>query len=250
MNRFSAAALALSSLLAAAGAGAQVQIAGRAAETMDGGAYTHVRVEQGPDSTWVAVPKMKVEVGSEVAFAGGMVMTDFHSPTLNRDFKTIIFSEGPAASASKDPNAGMGAMGAMGSPEAAGGQHRGAAGVPKEPSAKCAKAEGPDAYTIAQLHAKRVKLAGKTVSVRGMVVKVSSNIMGRNWIHLQDGSGDAKAGDYDLTVTSAQQVEPGDRVTARGVVTKDVAFGMGYSYPVLLENASLQPAARPPEHSK
>ncbi len=224
MNRFLFAAGL--SLLCASAARAQAVVAGKAAETMDSGGYTYVRVQEGKDSTWVAVPQQAVKLGSEVSFARGMVMTDFHSKTLNRTFKTLIFSEGPV-SAGHGGKAGKVAV-----------QH--GAPATAQLSVKIAKAEGQDAYTVAEVFAKRKELDGKQVSVRGKVIKVSEGIMDRNWVHLQDGSGDPKAGTHDLIITTSEMAKPGETVTARGTVAKDRDFGSGYRYQVLIEKGALK----------
>ena len=93
--------------------------------------------------------------------------------------------------------------------------------------------------TIATVYKDKATLAGKTVSAQGKVVKVNNNIMGRNFVHIQDGSGDAKAGTNDLLVTGKQVVAVGDQVTISGKVVLNRDFGSGYSYPLLVEEASI-----------
>lgn len=99
------------------------------------------------------------------------------------------------------------------------------------------KAKG--GYTVSEVYAKRGDLDGKKVAVRGKVVKVSSGIMGKNWIHLQDGSGSREKNDYNLVVTSQDEPKVGDVVTASGTLTKDKNLGMGYHYTVLVEDAEV-----------
>ena len=91
--------------------------------------------------------------------------------------------------------------------------------------------------TIAALNQDKAKLAGKTISAKGKVVKVNDGIMGRNFLHIQDGTGDAKSN--DLVVTSKQTAKIGDQVTISGVVVLNKDFGSGYSYPLLIEEASI-----------
>lgn len=104
-----------------------------------------------------------------------------------------------------------------------------------------AAAADAKAQTVAALNQNKAGLAGKTVSAQGKVVKVNNGIMGRNFVHIQDGSGDAKAGTNDLTVTSKQTAAIGDQVTISGVVVLNRDFGAGYSYPLLIEDASITP---------
>ncbi len=84
------------------------------------------------------------------------------------------------------------------------------------------------------------KLTGSTVTVRGRVVKFNGGILGRNWIHLQDGTGDATQGTHDLTVTTDAKAAVGDVVTITGMLVVDQDFGAGYAYAVLLESASVE----------
>jgi hypothetical protein len=100
-------------------------------------------------------------------------------------------------------------------------------------------APAPGGVTIAKLWADRASLAGKRVTVRGKVVKYNGAIMGLNWVHLQDGSGSAKDGTHDLTITSSTEARVGDVVTVTGTVVIDKDFGAGYAYPVMLQGATI-----------
>jgi hypothetical protein len=71
------------------------------------------------------------------------------------------------------------------------------------------------------------------------VVKFSPSIMGKNWVHLRDGTGAKADGTNDLLVTTNELAKVGDVVLAKGVVRVDVDFGMGYAYKVLVEDATL-----------
>ena len=84
-------------------------------------------------------------------------------------------------------------------------------------------------------------MQGKSILVRGQVVKYTPNVMGKNWIHLQDGTGKAADRSNDILVTTTAQARLGDVLTFRGVVRTDKDFGAGYVYKVLVEEASLQP---------
>ena len=72
-----------------------------------------------------------------------------------------------------------------------------------------------------------------------MVVKYNAGVMGKNWIHLQDGSGDAKQGTNDITVTSPDAAAKGETVTIKGIVRTKKDFGAGYSYVVIVEDAKV-----------
>ena len=91
--------------------------------------------------------------------------------------------------------------------------------------------------TVASINQNKASLAGKTVKAAGKVVKVNNGIMGRNFLHLQDGSGDATTG--DLTITSKQTAKLGDQISISGVAVLNRDFGSGYMYPLLIEDATI-----------
>lgn len=101
------------------------------------------------------------------------------------------------------------------------------------------KAEGANAQTVGEIFEKKDALANKPVAVHGKVVKVSRGIMGKNWLHLQDGTGSQAAGTNDLVVTTDSLPEVGAVVTIKGNLSRDRDFGAGYRYGVIIENAEV-----------
>jgi hypothetical protein len=138
----------------------------------------------------------------------------------------------------------IGALAAGGDASAFGNAASGGSEGAKAPATsgpiKVEKAKGSDAYTVSETYEKAGKLDKKSVSVRGKVVKVSKGIMGKNWVHLQDGSGDAGKGTNNLVATSQDVPKVGDVVTAKGTLYKDKDFGAGYVYKVIVEEATVK----------
>ena len=220
---------------------------GKVLETMDAASYTYVQVDLGDRKIWAAAPKFEVKVGDTVSVPEGMPMENYHSETLNRDFELVYF---------------VGAIGVGGQPPAMGD-----AGVPGAAGVLAPQAEGlsqplPDGLhpqvdpaqaakdakvdfaglkkadkTVGEVFANPAALSGKEVAIRGKVVKFNAQIMGKNWIHVQDGTGEA--GGNDLTVTTGGLAEIGDTVVVRGKITLDKDFGMGYRYSVIIEDAAV-----------
>lgn len=95
--------------------------------------------------------------------------------------------------------------------------------------------------SVAELNQNKAALAGQTIRAEGKVVKVNNGIMGRNFVHVQDGTGDANAGTNNLVVTSKQTAAVGDQVAVSGTVVVNRNFGMGYNYPLLIEEATIAP---------
>lgn len=104
---------------------------------------------------------------------------------------------------------------------------------------KVAKATGPNARTVAEIVAKSGELKDKPVVVRGKVVKFTGGVMGKNWLHLRDGSGSAADNTHDIVVTTKDETKVGEVVLVKGVVHTNIDIGSGYSYKVLVEEATL-----------
>jgi hypothetical protein len=95
--------------------------------------------------------------------------------------------------------------------------------------------------TIGAIFEHKAELVGREVTVRGKVVKSNSGILGRNWIHLRDGTSGPEGND-DLTVTSpttTTAAEVGDTVLVRGIVAVEKDFGYGYRYDLIIEDATI-----------
>ena len=92
---------------------------------------------------------------------------------------------------------------------------------------------------IAYVYANTDQLAGNEITLRGKVVKYNPGILGWNFIHIQDGSGDAAEGNNDLIVTTKASTAVGETIVLTGNIVLDKDFGAGYSYPVLLEDARI-----------
>ena len=207
---------------ATAAAPAGDELSGVVVETMDAGGYTYAQLDRAGTKLWVAGPETKLAVGSQLGKMTGTLMTGFRSETLKRTFDQIYFIGTFAVTAGAIPNPHTAAPAA-------------APAVAEPPVEKVALAKG--GKTVADVIANKATLAKTPVVVRGKVVKLNNGILGRNWIHLRDGSG--AAGTNDLLVTTSAEVKVGDVVVARGTVAIDQDFGAGYKYAVLVENATL-----------
>lgn len=187
-------------------------------ETMNAGGYTYMKVRESGEPYWVAVTMTPVKTGDEVTFAEEMWMPNFKSRALNRSFDTILFASIQTAS-----------------PHAPVSEPVQSTRSPKEVIAKTG-----NSLHVEEVFAKRYALKDKTVSVRGKVTKVSRGIMQRNWVHIEDGTGDAMTDDLVFTTPDAVDVEAGETVVATGTATVDKDFGYGYFYPVLIENSRFE----------
>lgn len=211
----------------------QPGFSGKVVETMNAASYTYVQIDTAKGKVWVAAPNTDVKVGDQVSVADGMPMKGYHSKTLNRTFDTVYFSGGMTVNG-KAPGAAAPAMGS-GSMPAMPANHPAIGGEKAAPVTGIKKADG--GQTIAEVFASKDKLAGKEVKLRGKVVKYNAEIMSRNWIHIQDGTG--AAGSNDLLVTTNDKAKVGDTILITGTLAKDKDFGHNYKYAVLVENAKV-----------
>jgi hypothetical protein len=188
--------------------------------------YTYLRLKTAQGETWAAVSKTPVKVGAQVSIDHPMVMQNFESKALKKTFDKIVFGTLADPSRPAATNAAM--------------AHGNMAAAAAPVVTRLGKASGADARNVAEVVDGRTGLKGKSVTLHVQVVKASLGIMGKNWFHVQDGSGTAGAGSNDLLVTSQDKAAVGDVLTVKGTVRTDVSLGSGYDYPVLVENASLR----------
>jgi hypothetical protein len=137
--------------------------------------------------------------------------------------KPAVTAQNPAGTAERSMPEGM--------------EHPAAAPAAEIDLAGIAKADG--GKTIAEVYGEKDALAGTKVAVRGKVVKSNSGIMGKDWLHVRDGSGEDGTNDLTLTTNSSPLPAVGEMVLVTGTVVLDKDFGMGYVYPVMLEDAEV-----------
>ncbi|MFV2059854.1 MAG: hypothetical protein ACC653_04165 [Gammaproteobacteria bacterium] len=254
---------------AAQDAGTNTMITGIVKETMNGGGYTYISLSVNGETRWIAGPKTEVSVGSTISIAPPMPMTNFKSEALNREFETIYFTgkifntDGSmkqdsmphksqampemAKSGAADPHAGVD-MGAKKADPHAGvdmakteigtentttpNSHVNTAAKKSEPIKGIKKAK--NGKTIDDVLKQKKELAGKSVKIRGKVIKFTAEVMNKNWIHIKDSSTGG-----DLTITTAEKAKVGDTIIVDGKIAINKDFGYGYLYDVILEDAKV-----------
>jgi len=191
-------------------------------EVVQASSYTYLNVKEGDNTYWMAISKKDVKPGQTVSYAGGLPMKNFESKELQRTFETIYFVDrligDEAAATATQPS--MSTSHSM---------------KPAIEKADISIEPVAGGITIAELFGNRSSYGDKTVLVKGKVTKINRAIMDRNWVHIQDGTADAD--NYDLTITTSDEVNVGDVVTFEGKITLNKDFGAGYSYEVIMEEA-------------
>jgi hypothetical protein len=189
-------------------------------EVIHAAGYTYLNVSEKRKSTWLAVPGMDVSKGDKLTYSGGMIMNDFHSRELNRTFPSVLFLENVTNESKKSEEKDIKLEGKMGE-------------VKREKINVAIKLK-EGCITIAKLYESKADFSEKTIKVRGIITKINSAIMGKNWIHIQDGT--EYNGAFDLTITTDSNLQISDTVTFEGKISVKKDFGYGYSYEVIMED--------------
>jgi hypothetical protein len=188
-------------------------------EHTNASSYTYIKVEEKDKEYWIAVPQMAVEKGDVLFYTKSMEMKNFHSETLNKTFESVLFvddiSKTLHATTDQIPHPNV---------------------ESKKENIKIEPLK--DGYTIAKVFDEKESLAGKRIKVKGKVVKYNQGIMNRNWIHIQDGTGEQ--GKHDLVLTTTSTVQIGQIIVAEGTIAIDKDFGSGYVYSIILEDAEIK----------
>ena len=189
---------------------------GTVVDTLQGGGYTYLQIDDTKKKYWVAVEGTKVEKGTEVRFTEELRAKDFESKALNRKFDEIVFASNLQYRTNVPEKGNLSLI---------------------TEQVKESPYKQKDTMSIKEAWENRVSLKDKTIAIRGKVVKASPNILGRNWVHIQDGTGEGTEVGR-IVFTSSELPKVGDIVTAKGVVNVDKDFGSGYSYKIIIENAT------------
>ena len=193
---------------------------GRIIDKIPSKGYLYLQVTENKEDYWIAIPNMEIEIGETVYFSRFMVMEDFKSENVDKSFDEILFVE----DARKSPT-----------PNEMKKIHSGATANDKQ---NVSITPLKDGKSIQQIYSEKKDLSDKTVKVKGQVVKFNKQIMSRNWVHIQDGTGTEN--DFDLVATTDQEVQVGDIIIIEGKISVDKDFGAGYFFPVIIENAQIQ----------
>lgn len=187
--------------------------------------YTYVKALEQDKEIWMAILKTDIEVGETYYYDRAMEMKNFKSKDLNRSFDSVYFLEGLFENPDDFTKKGMMA--------------------PKDKMHQQKNMEErqeinieleKDVTSIGNLYADKEDLENEIVIVKGVVTKFNPNIMNKNWVHIQDGTGGKD--NFDLTITTLDNVKVGSIVKFQGTVAINKDFGHGYKYDLLLEKAT------------
>ena len=180
--------------------------------------YVYLRVSEDENEFWIATGKKDVNVGESYFYKKGILKTNFESKEHNRIFdKVYLVSNIVSANHGSEAN-----NTSLQKKE-----------ITLADPANNIEVEG--SIKISELVKNKDKYEGQEIQISGKCTKLNPNIMGKNWIHLKDGSYD----EFDLVITSDISVPEGHFVTMKGVVVLDKDFGAGYKYDLIIENGKI-----------
>ncbi len=196
-------------------------------ESMNASGYTYILASENGKEFWIAVRQMPVEAGDVLYFTEAMEMKNFKSKSLNKTFDRILFVN----NVSKTPDvAGRAKKDVLSS-----------AHTQIKSNAKTDVKVEPlqGGVTVKEIYEKLNELKGKKIKIRGVVTRYNPNIMGKNWIHIQDGT--MFNNHADITVTTQDETKEGETIVVEGTLEADKDFGAGYRYDAIIENATIAP---------
>lgn len=189
-------------------------------EHIPGQRYSYLNVEENGKAYWVATMREEFAVNESYAYNEGIEKMEYTSTELQRTFDRIILVSKLFPVSDHESHA-----------------HANSSNSATKIAPTQEKVIVPKSSTPIKKIVENSKLfKNKSVEVTGRVVKVNPGIMDRNWIHLQD---DTK-NEFDFVCTSNQDIPVGHTVTLKGVITLNKDFGAGYSYDIIMENATVK----------
>ncbi|MEO1258337.1 MAG: GW dipeptide domain-containing protein [Bacteroidota bacterium] len=184
--------------------------------------YSYLHVSENSEKFWIAISKREVNTGDTYYYKGGLLKKNFYSREFDRVFETVylvsnIWQKPEGANSTVSDNVPS--------------KIHGGETLPDLKVQDIAHADG--SIKLADLFSEKAKYNGQSIKITGRCVKVNPMIMNRNWLHIQDGTGDG----LDLTVTTTEKVPLGAVVSLEGTISLDKDFGAGYRYDIIMEGA-------------
>jgi len=202
-----------------------------AKESIGTNEYTYVLASENDTDIWIAIPHTDIKIGEAYYYQGGVMMYNFASKELKRNFKQILFLEGLS-----NDKENLITTRALANEQHSKEKHRNInASNLKRITITIKPVKGR--VTISELYGDKALYVGKMVKLSGIVTKFSADIMKKNWVHLQDGT--EYEGRFDLAISTKATVAIGDTIIMQGRITANKDFGYGYFYEILLEDATI-----------
>ena len=183
--------------------------------------YVYLKVKEGPRSYWISTWKMPVKKGDVFYYKDGILKLNFYSKEHNMYFDTLyliskiskapVFAKTNAIDKVKTKKKG---------------------GSTKSEIDKKIKR---NTVALSKLLSQPEKYKGKIIKVKGKCTKVNTNIMGKNWVHIQEKDKSGKV--YDLVVTTTGPATVGEECYFEGKIDTKLDLGAGYFFDIIMQDA-------------
>lgn len=190
-------------------------------EVIQTSGYSYLKVIEGDKTEWLAIVKIPAKAGETYTYDDAAPMKNFTSKELKRTFEEVIFVAKLTLVTDSDKKK-------LTTNNKSSSERN---NLQKKSPVKI------DA-TIEKLYENKNYYSDKTVVIKGKITKRTPNIMGKTWIHIEDGT--SFSGKYDLTATTEDEIKVGDNVSIEGIISIDKDFGSGYFFEVIMENVTIQ----------
>ena len=179
--------------------------------------YVYLRVKELDQEYWIATLKTEVTVGETYYYTGGLVKENFESKEHNRIFDQMILVQNIVARNH--------------------GHQQEEINLEPLPEGKAGEIQIRENGTvsIADVVNHASSFVDKRLKIQGTCTKVNNNIMGTNWLHIDDGTNNG----FDFVATTKHNIAVGDKVVLGGILSANKDFGAGYKYALLLEDCDL-----------
>jgi hypothetical protein len=200
-------------------------------EVIQAGGYTYLRVDEEGKEEWIAIVKQQANPGEYYTYEDATPMKQFKSRELERTFDEVLFvakltrSESVTGQEAGKRNSKLNVAGKSNFDNNSSSKRHGKSSANNK------------VIKLSSLFKNKEFHTNKIVRVSGEVTKFNANILGKNWIHLEDGS--SVPGKSDILITMEEEVAVGDKIIVEGQFTVDRDFGSGYKFDVMIENAKL-----------
>jgi hypothetical protein len=187
--------------------------------------YSVMEVSENDTKYWISTSPIDVKVGDTLYYTDALKQMNFEVKELDKVFDELYLVNDVSKTLNQQPQQDMGEM--------------------KHPNTQSGfnsdiKLSIPEGgVSIADLHTNAESYVGKKVKLIGKVVKFNEAILSTNWIHIQDGTGSESQNNFDLTLTTKDVASVGDVIVIEGILNKDVDFGSGYKYDLIVQEATI-----------
>ncbi len=188
--------------------------------------YSVMEVNEKDSKYWISTSPIDVKVGDTLYYTDALKQMNFEVKELDKVFDELFLVNDISKTLNTNTQAMQGEM--------------------KHPNTQTGfnsdiQIELPEgAVSIANVFDNPDSYVGKVVKLKGKVTKFNEAILSTNWIHIQDGTGDKQKNNFDITITTKDAAAVGDVIVIEGILNKDVDFGSGYKYNLIVQDATIK----------